>query len=179
MADDLLEVIASEQLGHFLADELVRGAVETVLADPGALGQVDVNRVGVGLGWEPGEEGGVEDADVRNIGQQLAGRFDAGDACRVVQRSQRRQLAQGIDDFVGDQGGIGELVTAVHGAMGHSDGRCQVGAVLIEKTENGGQCSLVVVEQLVDVVFADLADQHFVINCAGGAGRDALHDALG
>ena len=73
---------------------------------------------------------------------------------------------------------LGEFRLSNRGAVGNGDGGRQVRAMFTEEPENGGQCGLVVVEQLIDVVVADFADEHFVVNRAGGAGRDALHYAL-
>ena len=72
----------------------MRGAVEAVLADAVRLRELGVDGVGVGLRRQGGEERGVEDGDVRHVRQRLAGRLDAGDARRVVQRCERAELAQ-------------------------------------------------------------------------------------
>ena len=179
VADDLLQVVAAEQLSGLAGDELVAGAVEAILADLQLLGQLGVDGVGVRLCGQVGEERGVKDADMRHVGEQLSGGVDALDARRVVQRSQRRQILHGVHDFFVDENGGAELFAAVNGAVCHCHGCRQVWAVLVEQLENGGQRNLVVGQILVNMELAGLTTEHLVVYGAGGAGSDSLHQALG
>ena len=59
-------------------------------------------------------ESGVEDSDHGDVrAKDLAGSLNAQDACGVVQGGQGAQLTDGLDDLVGDQAALLELLTAV------------------------------------------------------------------
>ena len=83
----------SRNVRRLLADVLVRRAVEPVAANVPLLRDIPVDGVGRRGGGQVVEEGGVEDGDVRQVGQRPAGNLDAEDRRRVVQRRQRRELA--------------------------------------------------------------------------------------
>ena len=93
---------------------LVRGAVEAVPADSVPLGQVPRQRIGAGDLGQVGEEGGVEDGDVRHVAEALPGRLDPGHGGRIVQRCQAGQVPDRFQHVVGDHGRIGEVGPAVH-----------------------------------------------------------------
>ena len=92
---------------RLLADVLVRGAVEPVAANVPLPRDIPVDRVGRRGGRQVVEERGVEDGDVRQVGQRPAGHPDAEHGGRVVQRRQRRELLQLRDQRVVDQRRLG------------------------------------------------------------------------
>ena len=153
--------------------------METVLADSRAPGQFGVDRIGIGLGRQVDEKGGIEYRDMGHLGQQLAGGLDPGDAGRIVQGSQRGQLPQGIDHLVGDPGRGGEAIPTMHGAVGDGDGGVQVGAMLAEHLEHLGQCRLVIRQQFRQLELLRRRTQHLMVDGAGGRIPDLLHQALG
>ena len=59
-------------------------------------------------------ESGIEHGHHGDVAEHLACGLDAQNAGGVVQGSQRAQLADGLDDLVGDQAALLELLAAVH-----------------------------------------------------------------
>jgi len=59
-------------------------------------------------------ERGVEDGHLGQLGQRRAGRLDAVDPGRVVQRRERDKVADRLQDRVVDERGPGEPWPAVH-----------------------------------------------------------------
>ena len=78
--------------------------MEAVTAQFVLLRDLLVDGVGVGLGGQRREEGGVEDRDVRHVGQQRHRGLDARDPRGVVQRRQGLQFHQFRDHLIGDEG---------------------------------------------------------------------------
>ena len=120
MAGDQLQALNGllQILGSLVSHVLVAGAVEAVAADAVLLVVLIGDGVHISLRGHGAVESGIEDSDHRDIrAKDLAGSLDAEDAGRVVQRSQRAQLADGVDDFVGDQAAGLELLAAMDDAM--------------------------------------------------------------
>jgi len=119
MAGDELQALNGllEVLSSLVSNVLVAGAVEAVAADAVLLIVLIGDGVHISLRGHGAVESGVEDSDHRDVAEDLAGCLDAEDACGVVQRSQGAQLADGVDDLVGDQAAGLELLTAVDDAV--------------------------------------------------------------
>ena len=62
-------------------------------------------------------EGGVEHSHHGNVAEHLAGGLDTQNTGGIVQRSQRAQLTQRVDDLIGDQAAALELLAAMHDAV--------------------------------------------------------------
>ena len=120
MAGDQLQALNGlfQILGSLVCNILVAGAVEAVTADTVLLIVLVGDGVHISLRGHGAVESGIEDSDHRDIrAKDLAGSLDAEDAGGVVQRSQRAQLADGVDDFVGDQAAGLELLAAMDDAV--------------------------------------------------------------
>ena len=176
VADDELEVRVvdpAQVLRGLLRHVAVRRAVEAVLPDAVLLGQFLIHRVGVGLGGEGGEEGGVEDAHVRDAGEQVHGGPDAGDGRGVVQRSELGEAPELGDDVRVDPHRLAELVPTVHDAVADGDHVVQAGAELLEGGDHGAERDGVVgVPALADRLLVAVP----VLELARGL-ADALHQA--
>ena len=81
----------AERTRGLAGDERVRGAVEPVAADVVLVAPRARDGVGVRDRRHRLVEGRVEDHDLRQVGEQLAGHRDALEVGRVVQRRQRHQ----------------------------------------------------------------------------------------
>ena len=101
-------------LGSLISNVLVAGAVEAVAADAVLLIVLVGDGVHIGFRGHGAVESGVEDSDHGDVrAKDLAGSLNAQDACGVVQGGQGAQLTDGLDDLVGDQAALLELLTAV------------------------------------------------------------------
>jgi hypothetical protein len=87
-----------QDFGGLQRDVAVRGAVEAVAADAVLLVEVVGQAVEVGVGRQRLVEGGVEDGDLRHVGEHLHGHADAGHVDRVVQRREDREFLDFGDD---------------------------------------------------------------------------------
>ncbi len=103
---------------------------EAAHAEP--LAPVARHRVRVRLGRQREMERGVEHGHLRHVGEDLAGEPDPGQVDRVVQGCEWRQLFDGGDDVVVDEGRPGEAVAAVHDPVPDRD-RGQVGSCCRER----------------------------------------------
>ena len=83
---------ALQDFGRLQRDIAVRGAVKAVAADAVLLVKVVGQTVEVGVGRQRLMEGGIEDGDLRNVGELFLGYADAGDVDRVVQRREEREF---------------------------------------------------------------------------------------
>ena len=175
--DDLLEVVAPQELGDRPGDELVAGAVSPVAADGVGVGDLAVQGVAGGLLGQVLEEGGVEDGHVRHVGQEAAPHLDALEVGGVVQRAQRHELLDPGHDVVVDEGRAGEVAPALDDpvAHGHDVGVGQRGALLLEQAQHLGQAEAVVGDRLGDLG-ALLA---VLVGDGAGLLTDALHQARG
>ena len=66
-------------------------------------------------------EAGVEAGDLRHVGQPLGDRVDGGQVVRLMERRQRRQLAQLVQDLRRDDRRPGESRAAVDDAMADAE----------------------------------------------------------
>ena len=120
MAGDELQALNRllQELGSAVADVLVAGAVEAVAADTVLLIVLIGDGVHVGLRGHGGVESRVKDRNIRLVlPKDLVGGLDAQDGGRVVQRSQRAQVVDRLDDLGGDQAALLELLAAVDHAV--------------------------------------------------------------
>ncbi len=83
--------------------------------------EVPVDSVGRGRGRQVVEERGVEDSDVRQARQRLAGHFDSEHRGRVMEFGQGRELLQLRYQSVVDHRWLVEIGTTVHHPMPHCD----------------------------------------------------------
>ncbi|CDC28528.1 cAMP-binding protein [Faecalibacterium sp. CAG:82] len=101
-------------LGSLISNVFVAGAVEAIAADAVLLIVLVGDGVHIGFRGHGAVESGVEDSDHGDVrAKDLAGSLNAQDACGVVQGGQGAQLTDGLDDLVGDQAALLELLTAV------------------------------------------------------------------
>jgi len=108
------------QVGHLrgaLAHEVVAGAMEAVATDVVFLVEELRHRIAIGMLGHGLVERGVEHGDLRQLREQCEGGIDTDQVGRIVQRRQLRVGTDGREDFVGDQAGAGEVLTAMHHAM--------------------------------------------------------------
>src|SRR5690554_780047 len=101
------------------------------------LGDRRVDGVGVGIRRKRLVERGVEDGDVRQVGQRLPRGTDAEHVRRVVQR---RQVGEFVDltlDLVGDESRLGEARSPVHDPMADRGERV-LGAQVVENLAHSG-----------------------------------------
>ena len=119
MAGDQLQALNGlfQILGSLVRNVLVAGAVEAVAAHAVLLVVLIRNGVHISLRRHGAVESGIEHSHHRNIAEHFACGLDAQNAGGVVQGSQRAQLADGLDDLVGDQAAFLELLAAVHDAV--------------------------------------------------------------
>ena len=122
MAGDELQALNRlfQVLCSLVCNVLVAGAVETVAADAVLLVVLIGDGVHISLRGHGAVERSVEDGDHGDVAEHLAGSLDAQDACGVVQGSQGAQLADGVDDIIGDQAAGLELLAAMHHAVADS-----------------------------------------------------------
>jgi hypothetical protein len=90
--------------------------VEAIAADPVCDRQVPWNRVGGRSRRQRGEEGGVEDRDVRDVELRPC-RFDAFHSTGIVQRRERNEVSDLIHRRVVQDQGVREVRSAVHDSM--------------------------------------------------------------
>ena len=101
-----------------MADVLVAGAVEAITADAVLLIILVGDGVHIRLRGHGGVERSVENSHVRLVlAKDLVGGFDAQNGGGVVQRSQRAQVADSLDNLGGDEAALLELLAAVHNAV--------------------------------------------------------------
>ena len=120
MAGDELQALDGllKELSGTVADVLVAGAVEAITADTVLLIILVGDGVHIRLRGHGGVERSVENSHVRLVlAKDLVGGFDAQNGGGVVQRSQRAQVADSLDNLGGDEAALLELLTAVHNAV--------------------------------------------------------------
>ena len=135
----------AQLVGGLPGHVLVRGAVEPVLVDLVLGGQVGPDRVRPRRLRQAGEEGGVEDGDVRYV-EAGPGRADPGHGRRVVQRSQGTERLDLGQHAVVDDHRVGEVGTTVHDPVadrGDAD-LVQIGTVRGELLPQRGQGGAVI-----------------------------------
>ena len=94
------------------------GAVEAVAADAVLLIVFVGDGVHVGLRRHGAVERGVEHSNVGLVlAKDLVGSLDAQNGSGVMQRSERAQVADGLNDLGGDQAALLELLAAVDNAV--------------------------------------------------------------
>ena len=110
------------------------------------------------------EESGVEDGDVRKVGQQSAGDLDTQYRRRVVQRRKRGQLAESLDREVVDDGRPVQVRPAVHDPVTDRDHPQirEVQTICRDHRERGPQSGLVVGDAagLADALDDPIDDRH-------------------
>ena len=107
-----------EELRRGLRDELVRGAVEAVLADPHLLVVLRIDRVhSRAVGHRRDVEGRVEDADVRDALEDLLARLDAAEVRRHVERPELDELLRLRHVRLVHERGVLEDLAAVENAV--------------------------------------------------------------
>ena len=119
MAGDQLQALNGllQVLGCLVGNILVAGAVEAVAAHTVLLVVLVGDGVHISLRRHGAVEGGVEHSHHGNVAEHLAGGLDTQNTGGVVQRSQRAQLTQRVDDLIGDQAAALELLAAMHDAV--------------------------------------------------------------
>ena len=119
--DDLqLRHRLAHQFCAALADETMRGAVEAIAANLIFFKILVRNRVNISLRRHGGMEGCIEYRNLRNLlAKNLLAGTDALQVYAVVQRSQRDQFLDGIDNLLVDQNGVHELHAALHHTVAH------------------------------------------------------------
>ena len=120
--------------------------MEAVASHAVPFGQVGVDRVRVRRRCERLVERGVEDGDMRNVGERLLGSPDPFEVRRVVQRREVGEVFDVELDERRDDGGFEESLAAVHDAV--ADGDRGVGVecrpVLGEGVEHGAETCRVI-----------------------------------
>ena len=132
--------MAGDDLGAFLgdaeeledagADVAVAGAMETVAAHAMLLVELVGQGVHVGVVGHGLVEGGVEDAHLREVGQQGLNGVYAFDVGGVVERCQVVAGLEVTHHLGGEDDTLGELLAAVHHAVAY-------GAELMEVAQHG------------------------------------------
>ena len=124
---------------------------------------------------------GVHDRAVRDVGEDLPRRLDAGDVGGIVQGREVGKLAEGGQGMVIDDDGLGELVPSVHHPVAH---RLDVGEVrdlpdlgVHEGLDDQLDGHLVVGAVMLPLDL--LPDPSRVVVDEGSAHGDALDDPLG
>ena len=107
----------AEEFGGFLGDELVGGAVEPIFAEAVFRVPLVGHGVEIGLGRHGLVEGGVEDGDLRRIGEEFLRDFDAHQVGRIVQRAEREEFADRVLDLGGHEHGGGVDLAAAEDAV--------------------------------------------------------------
>jgi hypothetical protein len=180
-ADEVaVEGVLAQQQGGPLGDVEERRAVETVATDAVLLVPLVRQGVHVGAGRHGLVPGRVHDGDVRDVGQDVQGRFDAQDVRGIVEGRQTEQALEGLDRLRTDLDRLGELLAAVDDAV--ADGRDLLEVVEdadlgIEERVDDELDGLLVVGALV-VELDGLAAQAGLVDVAL-ADADPLDDAGG
>ena len=117
---DVLDALAEQERGA-AGHVGERRPVEPVAAHAVLLAPGPRHRVGVRVCRQRVVERGVEDGDLRHVGEPLARHLDALDVGRVVQRRKGFQLLDRRDDVVGDHDRVAEPVAAVDDPMTDRD----------------------------------------------------------
>ncbi|MEI2786470.1 MAG: hypothetical protein V9E82_12345 [Candidatus Nanopelagicales bacterium] len=149
----------------------MRRAVEAVTADPVLCRHLPIDRVEVGGLGHGLVERGVEHRDVRHARIRLHRDLDPEQVRRVVQRSQRDAVADGLDHLGVDHRGGRETVATMHDAVSHRGQR--PGGHLHRGLE--GLCHRV---QPRAVVGQGAFDDVFEVAAGVGHPRDSLPDPL-
>ena len=174
------EVAAHELVGlvaHHLVDrapdEAVARAVGAVLADVVGVGDVTRDGIAPGVLGHVVVEGGVGHDDVAELGEHVAADLDDVGLGVVVQRSQRRDLADLGERLVGHDGGLGEVPAALDHAVADAADGLVNGLEDVEDVLDGG---LVVRERDLELL---LLPAHLLVTDEGTVDADALAVALG
>ena len=119
VAGDYLEVlyVLAEYFGGAVRDVAVARAVEAVAADAVLLIVLVGDSVDEGLGRHGLMEGRVEDDDVRLAGEHVHDGLEAHEVRGVVERRERNDFLDALDDFGRDEDGLRELLSAVDYAV--------------------------------------------------------------
>ena len=111
----------AEELSGPVAHEFVRCAMESIPSNPPSRGQFPVDRIGGRGSRKVVEERRVEHRDMRHVGQYLPGHLNTQHRRRIVQRCQRRQVTQRVDQFVVNNRWPVQAGSTMHNPMPHSD----------------------------------------------------------
>ena len=151
-----------------------------VPADLVPVRDVAVERVHGGLVGQALEESGVEDDDVRHVGQKPPRHDDPLEMRRIVERSQRAQFFDlGLDGVV-DEGGAVEVLAPLDDAMADGSDRAvgQRGADLFEQVDRGLQADSVIGDRPLDfahTIPVGVADEAVLLpDALDQAGGDGL-----
>ena len=183
MSNDAVELVAcnAEHVSCNVGDVLVAGAVEAVAADAVLVSQVVGDCVAPCFFGHGGVERGVEDSDLRQGGPLVHCCAHALSVCGVVQRCQRGEVVDLLDNFLGEQGGVGELLCTLHHAVADclQLTACQDGLKLLR---HDVECDFVVGHVGADV-FDEAGGQHLLCLGQGGVthlvlqgGRTGVHN---
>ena len=175
MQNDLLKILAPQQLRGLPGHVLMGGAVSSVSANLVFLRDFAVQRVGCGFSRQPLEEGGIKHGNVRDVRQQLARHTDAGQMCRVVKRPERAELLDAIFHGIVDQCGTIEVLSALHHAVANGRNRTigQARPDLLEQPEYALEANTVIGNRIVEF----LGDLTVAVLDVPGFFSDALHKA--
>ena len=157
------------------------GAVEAVAADAVLICQVVGDCVAPCFFRHGGVERGVEDSNLRQGGPLVHCCAHALNVCGVVQRCQRGEVVDLLDNFLSQQGGVGELLCTLHHAVADclQLTACQDGLKLLR---HDVECDFVVGHVGADV-FNEAGGQHLLCFGQGGVthlvlqgGRTGVHN---
>jgi hypothetical protein len=121
--------------------------VEAVPADAVLLRELGVDRIRRRAARHARMKRGVEDGDMREIGQRLLGAPDPREVCRIVERREGHAFLDGADRVVVDEHGAEEPRAAVHHAM-----RDRADRVALHLGEHACDGPLVRVRRLADAL---------------------------
>ena len=117
VGDDGFRLGDAEFFRQLAGDVAVRGAVETVTADFVVGVEFVRQRVEEGALRHMLVEGGIEDDDLFQVGEGLAGGVNTGDVRRVVQRGKADAVHNLVAHIVIHEDGFGEIFAAMHDAV--------------------------------------------------------------
>ncbi len=150
MQDDLIRLLKrlTDGLRGQVRHELVACAVEAVAADRELFSYCLGQCVRVRLRWHRLEERGVKDNHVRDIWEEFTSNFKALDVTRVVQGSERDELADLLNNLISDQSWLGEDRATLDDAVahGHNVRLSEIRTVLLEELQDLAQTVTVVID---------------------------------
>ena len=179
----------AEQLRGATRDEGVRRAVEAVAPDPVFVAPAQGHGVGVGVLGHRLVEGGVEDRDLRHLGEEPQRDPQSLQVGRVVEGRERDEVLDDVEQAFVDERRLGEEFATVHDAVTHRSQGVAVdrGPVAVEGAEGRAERVLEVRDRaLLGVVMtadrvrerpAVLADPLYRPGRLGDAG-DAVEKAV-